>query len=207
MARQSSDLLQRKKRKESLDRQKNSEKSLFVGGRRAIYGGISAAAVALVGQWLIGRVYSGYEARQFLESLSSSALYFSSAIVTASATILALMLTILSLSSQADEDFDQVFFLGVERIAKLATVALMGGILLLLFLSIPIKESENVPGSWFTAIYYALIIILAALAGLLITIVLMLLNAISSLIDIMRPTAEREEKEIEKETKNEENAS
>ena len=184
--------------------QKSGEKTLFVGGRRAVYGGVSAAAVAFVGQWLIGRVYTGYEARQLLESMSSSALYFGSAIVTASATILALMLTILSLTSQSDEDFDQVFFLRVERIAKLATAALMGGILLLLFLSIPIKESDNVPGSWFTTIYYALIFILAALAGLLITIVLMLLNAISSLIEMVRPSAEREKEKIEKETEREE---
>ena len=180
--------------------QKTGEKSLFVGGRRAIYGGFSAAAVALAGQWLIGRVYTGYEARQFLESMSSSALYFGSAIVTAAATILALMLTILSLTSQSDEDFDQIFFLRVERIAKLATIILMGGILLLLFLSIPIKESDNVPGSWFTTIYYTLIFILAALAGLLITIVLMLLNAISSLIEVVRPSAEREEEKVERET-------
>lgn len=188
----------KKRRTES--EQKSSEKSLFIGGRRAIYGGVSAAAVALAGQWLIGHIYSGYAARQLLESMSSSALYFGSAIVTAAATILALMLTILSLSSQADEDFDQIFFLRVERIAKLATIILMGGILLLLFLSIPIKESDSVPGSWFTTIYYALIVILAALAGLLITIVLMLLNAISSLIEAVRPSAEREEDEVERES-------
>ena len=103
-----------KNRKKSANNKKDdseSEVKLFVGSRRALYGGVIAAAVALAGQWLLGSIYSGYEARQFLESMSSSALYFGSAIVTASATILALMLTILSLTSQSDDDFDKIFFL------------------------------------------------------------------------------------------------
>lgn len=182
------------------------EVNLFVGSRRALYGGITAGAVALGGQWLLGSIYSGYEARQFLESMSSSALYFGSAIVTAAATILALMLTILSLTSQSDDDFDKVFYLRVERIGKLATVALMGGIVLLLFLSIPVKEADNVPSSWFTIIYYVLMTFLAILAGILIAIVLMLQNAISSLISVIRPSAEQEEEEIEKEQEEKEEA-
>ena len=179
------------------------EERLFVGSRRALYGGVVAGAVALGGQWLLGMVYSGWEARQFLESMSSSALYFGSAIVTAAATILALMLTILSLTSQTDDDFDKVFYLRVERIGKLATVALMGGIILLLFLSIPIKESDKVPSYWFTIIYYILMTFLALLAGILISIVLMLQNSISSLINVIRPSAEQEEKEVEKEQEEE----
>lgn len=185
---------------------KDGEVKLFVGSRRALYGGITAGAVALGGQWLLGSIYSGYEARQFLESMSSSALYFGSAIVTAAATILALMLTILSLTSQSDDDFDKIFYLRVERIGKLATVALMGGIILLLFLSIPIKEADNVPSSWFTIIYYILMTFLAALAGILIAIVLMLQNAISSLIRVIRPSAEREKEEVAEEQEAKENA-
>ncbi len=192
----------KKKRKQAESNnqdEKRGQESLFVGSRRALYGGIIAGAVTLVGQWLLGSIYSGYEARQFLESMSSSALYFGSAIVTASATILALMLTILSLTSQSDDDFDKVFYLRIERIGKLATIALMGGIVLLLFLSIPIKEADKVPSSWFTIIYYILMTFLAALAGILISIVLMLQNSIGSLINIIRPSAEQEEKAVEKE--------
>ena len=178
---------------------KRGETSLFVGSRRALYGGIIAGAVALGGQWMLGSIYSGYEARQFLETMSSSALYFGSAIVTAAATILALMLTILSLTSQTEDDFDKVFFLRIERIGKLATIALMGGIVLLLFLSIPVKEADKVPSYWFTIIYYVLMMFLAFLAGILISIVLMLQNAIGSLINVIRPSAEREKKEVEEE--------
>lgn len=184
---------------ESTVEEKRGESNLFVGSHRAIYGGVIAGGIALGGQWLLGSIYSGYEARQFLESMSSSARYFGSAVVTASATILALMLTILSLTAQSDDDFDKVFFLRIERIGKLATTALIGGIILLLLLSIPLKEADNVPGSWFMVMYYVLMTFLAVLAGLLISIVLMLQNAMGSLISIIRPSAEKEEKEVEKE--------
>ena len=75
----------------------------------------------------------------------------------------------------------------------------MGGIILLLFLSIPVKEADNVPSYWFTIIYYVLMTFLAALAGILIAIVLMLENAISSLLKVISPSAEEEEDKVEKE--------
>jgi ABC-type multidrug transport system permease subunit len=167
---------------------------LFLGGYHALYGGVVAGAVALGGQWILGSVYSGYEARQFLESMSSSALYFGSAVVTGTTTILALMLTLLSLTSQSESDFDRLFYSRIKRIGQLATAGLMGGILLLLFLSIPVKDAQNTPASWFTIMYYLLMTFLAILAGLLISIVLMLQNAIGSLIKIISPNARQEDR-------------
>lgn len=169
--------------------------TLFIGGKKALFGGILAAAIALVGQWLIGQIYSGYEARKLLEAMSSSAHYLGSAVVTASATILALMLTMLSLSNQADKEFDTIFYKRIERIGLLTTISLAGGILLLLFLSVPLQEADNVPSRWFTSIYYILIGFLAILSGLLVAIVLMLLNTITSLIDVVRPEANEDEEE------------
>lgn len=171
----------------------NGKQTLFTGSRRAIIGGLLAAVIALFGQWLIGQVYGAYEARKFLEAMSASARYLGSSIVTASATILALMLTLISFVNQADKDFEQVFFRRIEKIGLLATIELIGGILLLLFLSVPFQESNEVPGSWFTIIYYVLIAFLAFLSGLLVAIVLMLLNAITSMIDAVRPSTHDED--------------
>ena len=95
----------------------------------------------------------------------------------------------LSLSNQAEGDFDVVFYKRVKKIGILTTVSLIGGIILLLFLSIPLQEADNVPGNWFTIIYYILMTFLAVLSGLLVTIVLMLLNAMTSLINVVRPEA------------------
>lgn len=172
---------------------REEKSSLFFEDMWALIGGVLAAGIALVGQWLIGRVYSGAEARELIESMLNSALFFGASVVTASATILALMLTMLSLSDQTKIDFDRIFFRRIERIGFLTTISLASSILLLLFLSIPVQESKSVPTNWFTAIYYFLIVFLALLAGLLVSVVLMLLNAIRSLIEGVRPSDEDEE--------------
>jgi len=166
---------------------KQEKAALFSGDLWALFGGALAACIALVGQWFIGRIYSGYEARNLLEAMNGSALWLGGSVVTASATILALMLTMLSLSDQSKIDFDKVFFRRIEQIGVMTTITLASGILLLLFLSVPFQESKNVPNQSFTVIYYILIVSTALLAGLLISIVLMLLNAIRSLIQGVRP--------------------
>ncbi len=164
------------------------EQTLFVGAKRAIIGGVLAAGVALAGQWFVGQVYSGTEARNLVDALVPAARSVGSSVVTASGTILALMLTMLSLTSQASTTFDRVFYQRIKRIGLLSTISLAAGILLLLFLSIPVQESQNVPGTWFSVVYYVLIALTAGLAGLLVTIVLMLFNAVTSLIHVLSPT-------------------
>ncbi len=142
-----------------------------------------------------------------MESVTSSSHYLGSSIVTASATILALMLTMLSLTKQADSEFDSVFFKRIQQIALFSTIALSAGILLLLFLGVPLQESDKIPAQWFKIIYYVLITFVAGLSGLVVGIVLMLLNAVNSLIDVVRPSTneevegakQREEQESEQE--------
>lgn len=166
---------------------------LFINDMWALFGGVLTAIIALVGQWFIGRNYSGEQTQYLLQAINNSALWLGGSVVTASATILALMLTMLSLSDSTKIDFDKVFFRRIEQIGVMTTISLAGGILLLLFLSIPLQASKNVPNQSFTVIYYILIVVLALLAGLLITVVLMLLNAIRSLIEGVKPEGIDEE--------------
>ncbi len=178
--------------------EQKAEHTIFIGSKKALIGGILSGTVALVGQWLVGQVYSGWEARKLLESVISSALYFGGSIVTASATILALMLTMLGLTKQSSGEFDVLFFKRIERIGLLSTISLISAVLLLLFLSIPLQESNDVPSSWYQVIYYILTIFIAILAGLVVSIVLMLFNSIKSLIDVVRPTLDEDVEEVEK---------
>lgn len=173
------------------------EHSLFLGSKKAVLGGLIAGVVALIGQYLVGQVYSGWEARRLLESVMSSALYFSSSVVTAAATILALMLTMLGLTSNAATEFDSIFYKRIQRIGLLTTICLIAGILLLLFLSIPVQESDQVPPSWFKIIYYVLISFISGLSGLVVGIVLMLLNSINGLIKVVSPSADEDEENAE----------
>lgn len=183
------------------------EHTLFFGSKKALVGGVLAGSIAFGGQWIVGQVYSGYEARQLLEAVASSSLYLGGSIVTASATIIALMLTMISLSKQSNSEFDAIFFKRIQKIGQLSAIALISGILLLLFLSIPLQESDQVPAYYFKPIYYILIVFVALLSGLMVSIILMLLNAINSLINIVSPSfeddveeaKEREEQESESE--------
>jgi uncharacterized integral membrane protein len=176
---------------DELDSPGQGERVLFLGAKRALAGGLLAGGIALGGQWFIGQVYSGAEALRLIEAMVPSARAVGTSVVTASGTILALMLTMLSLTSQAETSFDSIFFKRIERIGQLSTLALATGILLLLLLSVPLQESQNVPSSWFRGVYFVLISLTAALAGLLVAIVLMLMNAMSSLIAVLRPRRPR----------------
>jgi uncharacterized integral membrane protein len=173
---------------DELTSQGHGERVLFLGAKRALAGGVLAGSIALGGQWFIGQVYSGAEALRLIEAMVPSARAVGSSVVTASGTILALMLTMLSLTNQTERtSFGSIFFKRIERIGQLSTIALATGILLLLLLSIPLQESQNVPSSWFRGVYFVLISLTAALAGLLVAIVLMLMNAMTSLIAVVRP--------------------
>ncbi len=168
------------------DEQKG-EQTLFRGSQVAWLGGVVAGGVALVGQMLVGSVYNGVEAHDLLQALIPSAHSLGGAVVQASATILALMLTLLGLSRKEIEDLEPGFFHRISQIALLSSIALASAILLLLFLSIPLQQSKTLPVNWFQTIYYALIVIMAGIAGLVVAIVIMLYNAIQSIIRAVRP--------------------
>ena len=171
----------------SSDKRKQGEKYLFLGAKRALIGGLLAGGISLAGQWFIGHIYSGAEARRLLEAIVPSARDVATSVVTGSGTILALMLTMLGLTSQAKTDFDNVFYQRIDRIGLLSTIAFAASMLLLQLLNIPLQESKNVPGSWYSWVYYTLIVVTAGLVGLMIAVVLMLLNALRSLLTVLRP--------------------
>ncbi|MDQ4076029.1 MAG: hypothetical protein M3220_07260 [Chloroflexota bacterium] len=166
-----------------------SEHILCVGAKQALIGALLAAGVAIGGQLIVGQVYSGTEARRLLEALIPSARSVGTGVVSASATILALMLAMLSLSRHATSQLDMLFFKRVQQIGLLSTGALAAGILLLLLLSIPLQESKNLPAGWYSTVYYLLVALTAAVAALLVAIVLMLYNALQSLIHVLRPVS------------------
>lgn len=187
----------------SASKQREGADSLLMGARWALAGGVLAAIVALSGQWLVGQISSGWEARAMLESALPSARALGTSVVTASSTILALMLTMLGLTRQANTDFDMRFYRRIEHTGLLSSISLSGAILLLLFLSVPLQEKLEISPHWYTTIYYVVISLTAALAGLLVSIVFMLFNAMTSLIGVLRPgpnppgiSVERKEEEV-----------
>lgn len=166
---------------------REGEQMLFVGAKRALMGGLLAAGVALAGQLFVGQVYSGTEARALLEAMMPAVRTVGTSVVTATSTILTLMLTMLSLTRQANINFDAEFYRRIKHIGLMSTIGLSSAILVLLFISIPLQASQQVSQVWYRVIYYLLVALVAGLAGLLVAIVLMLYNALASLIRVISP--------------------
>lgn len=150
-------------------------------GRHAIIGGILAALVVMGGSWMIGNI-SNAEARYLLEMVLPSVRSFSGNLVLALATILALMLTLLGLSTSTDIDLKWTHYQRVKQIAWLDMLTFIVAVLIYLLLNVPIQETDKGTGEWFHNLYYATLVVSSILAGAIITIILMLYNTVRDII-------------------------
>ncbi len=158
--------------------------SLLQHNRMAVIGGIVAMVVTLTVPLILGHI-SGYEAKVLIKNSIAGINTLCNTIVLASATILALLLTVLSLSSGSKTDLKDAHYKNVLNIAKLDTVVFVVSMITFLLLNIPITESEEIPIEYFTPIYYIATSLAAILSGALITVVLLLYSTISSIIQIV----------------------
>jgi hypothetical protein len=160
------------------------EPDVAVDLRKALLGGILATIVAGVGSTVVGNLY-GAEGRLLLEAMLPTTRFLCSSMMTATATILALMLTILSLSSSSSNQIHSSHYKRVQQIALLDMIAFVGATLLLLVLNVPLEESDSLSTEWYNTSYYVILIYSSALGGMLISIVVMLYAAIRDMISVV----------------------
>ncbi|MBA4803014.1 MULTISPECIES: hypothetical protein [Euryhalocaulis] len=159
----------------------------FRSPRWAYAGGGLAVVVVLGVKFLIGGIYGVRAALDLISALQQTSLYFGAAIATASATIMALMLTLLGFARRGDTEFDEWVFRSINRISTVAAFTLGGSILLLLMLQLPVGEFEKIPHGWYSSLYFILVTLIALLAGLMISTVLMLLSTVRYVISHLTP--------------------
>lgn len=152
--------------------------------KRAIHGGLISLLILLLGTYLLGEL-SGYEAKVLIKQSVSGLNVLCNTIVLASATILALLLTLLGLSSGTSTRLKDDHYRHVLLIAKVDTIVFVASLMTFLIFNLPITESENVPGNWFTIIYYVSLGISSILSAALIVVVLMLYNTVVNIIRIV----------------------
>ena len=147
---------------------------------------VTIIAILLTGSgaYLLGNL-SGYEAKDLIRASLPGINTLCNTIVLASATILALLLTLLSISSASKSKLKRNHYRHVLVIAKFDTVVFVTSMIVFQVFNIPITEAENVPSNWFTYIYYITLGTSSILSGALIGVVLMLYNAVSSIIKIV----------------------
>ena len=163
---------------------------LFAGGKFALIGGVVTAAIAIGAQLMVGLVYADAQAQAFLNTLIPATRSLASSIVTASATILALMLTIIGITSGDSKRLEPRFYQQVRNIARFDTIALAGSLLLLLLFNFPIEEQQALPATWLDVLYYALLVLVAGITGLFVGTILMLYEAVVDLIIVHNPERE-----------------
>lgn len=159
--------------------------------RGAITAG-AVAAVVLIGIGLAVGLASGADARYLLESSLPTVRFLASAVVTASATTLALLLTLLSLSGGIEAELDSGFYRRLQHVARLDVVAFVGGIILLVALVIPLHEESGLSGTFYTVAYYTFAAGAAVSAGLLVSVVFALYAAVRDLIETCWLDTDRE---------------
>ena len=148
--------------------------------RYAIAGGVAAAVIGFAGMAIVGTATS-FEARRLLDAVLPTVRFAASAYVAGGATILALMLTLITFSITHDLEFRASHYRRIRQIAALTTAVIAGSVMLLMFLSFPLGEAE-VDRGWYLWVYYAILLGGAVTGGTFIALVLMLYYAVRELI-------------------------
>ncbi len=159
-------------------------KSFIINNKSALFGGFLATLLTGLGIFLLGNV-SGYEAKHLLSVSLDGLNMLCNTIVLGTATILALLLTLLSVSFGSQNTLKKTHYYQVLNIAKFDVILFISALILFQFFNIPIVESENVPTSWFTIIYWATLGSTSVISGMMITVILMLYTAVANLIAII----------------------
>ncbi len=152
--------------------------------KRAILGGIISSLFMGLAVFLLGNL-SGYEAKQLITSSLPGINMLCNTIVLASATILALLLTLLGISTGTKSRLKKGHYRQVLSIAKFDTILFVGALVLFQLFNIPITEAENVETSWYKIIYWSTILFSSILSGMMITVILMLYTTVTNIIHIV----------------------
>lgn len=160
------------------------DSDIEVDPKKAVLGGLLATAVILLGTVSVGRL-TGAEGRVLLQATLPSIRFLCSSAMTALSTILALMLTLLGLSYRSDIDLSAAHYKRIHQIAFVDAITFVLAALFLLLVTVPVEKTDAIPTGWFNTVYYIVISTAAILGGLLISVVLMLYDAVRDMIFVV----------------------
>lgn len=172
---------------ENVDRSEGLEDSYERDERRddlkyAFGGGIAAGIIGFGGMVIVGTA-SAFEARRLLDAVLPTVRFAASAYVAGGATILALMLTLITFSITQDLEFRESHYKRIREISALTSAVIVASVIFLMFLSFPLGEAD-VNRSWYVWVYYAILLGGAITGGIFISVVLMLFYAVRELISV-----------------------
>lgn len=163
---------------------KKTERRLI---RFSLIGGGVASVIMFMGTYLLGNITQG-EAINNLQEIRPTLRFTASAAMTATATVLALMLTLLSFTSRTEHRLKTYHYERIRWIARFSAGTFIAAVVLLMFLNLPINNSEESFAGLYDSIYTFLIVYAALLGGAIITVVLLLYEAVMDIIILVHPS-------------------
>ncbi|MCA9913850.1 MAG: hypothetical protein KC496_10900 [Anaerolineae bacterium] len=153
----------------------------------AFAGGISALLLTVFIYFGLQRIFQNLPIYQILGAMRGTSNTLCFAGITASSTILPLMLTIFSFARRSEGKFNPWFYQRIKNIALLCCVAFVTGLFTLTVLSAPISDMSEVSDVWYRVFYYVIVGGLASMVGTLIAILIMLFYSILHIINRLNP--------------------
>lgn len=161
----------------------------FKPGFNSWVGGGLAVVFLFLGYYLVGNVQQESEARARIDAAVPTIRFLASAVMAGTATILALMLTLLGITQSHDGDFSTGHYNRLRRLASMNVAAMVGAVFLLMLLTMPVTESDRLQG-FYTAAYYVVVGGSALIGGMIIAIALELRQSVLDIVGIFDPGVE-----------------
>jgi hypothetical protein len=149
--------------------------------KRPIIGGIVFAVVMGLCTFTFGEI-SGFKARELLVHSMSGILTLCYVMILGSIYILVIILYLLSVKIPIDSVLRHHHFHLLATIAKVDTILIITAIITLLLLNIPITQTDIIPDSWYSTIYYLILAIASILGGGFISVIIMIYETITMII-------------------------
>ena len=145
--------------------------------------GVGATLFTLGSLWLTGSTTDA-KALHLIGSVMPSVRFFASSAITAAATILALMVAVLSFSQNFSAQLEEAHYQRLKQLGLTVVIVFFAGLLLLSFVTFPLEESGEQLIDWFNVIYYGLIGYMSLLTGAMAAAIWMLYELLLDMIAI-----------------------
>lgn len=151
----------------------------------ALLGGAVVFIGLLGGVILVGNV-GDFQALRLIEATLPTARFLAASGVGAGMTVLALMLTLIGITSSSDLTFSEVHFRRIRNVNFLALAVIVVSVSVLVVLAIPIEEVDGL-SSYYSILYYTLAAMISLLGGVIVATSLMIGGTVSGLVELARP--------------------
>lgn len=144
------------------------------------------AALTLFGIILVVGNTGGFQALRLIEAALPTTRFLASTAIAVGATTIALILTLLSINLTTELDFSDSHYRRIGYITRLSIVTIVVSTLVLIAVTVPIEEVEELI-RYYDTMYYLLAASTAIVGGSLIATALLISETVSSLVRVVRP--------------------